>query len=85
VTPQSIGTDVNQFLSTGKIASILGTSLLQKLNAAAKARAKGDCNTANYNYRLFIDEVLAQSGKKIDPIAAQILIADANYLMTHCP
>jgi hypothetical protein len=85
VTPQSIEADVNQFLSTGKIAPNGGNSLLQKLDAAAKARAKGNCNTANNVYQLFIDEVLAQSGKKIDPIAAQILIADARYLMSHCP
>jgi len=85
VTPQSIGTDVNQFLSTRKIASVLGTSLLQTLNAAANARARGNCKAANNNYQLFINEVLAQSGKKIDPIAAQILIADATYLMNHCP
>jgi hypothetical protein len=85
VTPQSIETDVNQFLSTGQIAPNGGNSLLQKLDAAAKARAKGDCKTANNIYQAFINEVLAQSGKKIDAVAAQILIADAQYLISHCP
>jgi len=33
----------------------------------------------------FISEVRAQRGKKIDPTAAQILIADAQYLIAHCP
>jgi len=85
VTPQSLIDDVNQFAGTGKIAANEVNSLLSKLAAAAKARAKGDCANAATIYTSFISEVQAQSGKKIDPTAAQILIADAQYLIAHCP
>lgn len=86
VTADSIKADVDQFLASGKIDSQgLATALLAKLDAAAAARARGDCTTANNDYQAFINEVMAQAGKGIDPTAAQILIADANYLMTHCP
>jgi hypothetical protein len=33
----------------------------------------------------FIHEVSAQRGKSITPVAADILIADAQYLIAHCP
>jgi hypothetical protein len=85
VTPQSLIDDVNQFAAAGKIAQNEVNSLLSKLASAAKARAKGDCVNAATIYTAFISEVRAQSGKKIDPTAAQILIADAQYLIAHCP
>jgi hypothetical protein len=58
---------------------------LSKLASAAKAREKGDCVNAATICTSFISEVRAQRGKKIDPTAAQILIADAQYLIAHCP
>ncbi len=77
--------DVRQFVADGKITLDDGLSLLKPLEAAGKARSKGDCATANKIYQAFINEVLAQSGKKIDPVVAQILIVDAQYLQSHCP
>ena len=85
VTPESLEEDVDQFLSAGKITLDDGKSLLKSLDAAAKARSRGVCGTADRIYQSFINEVLAQSGKKIDADAARILIADAQYLMSHCP
>jgi hypothetical protein len=85
VTPQSLIDDVHQFAAAGKIASNEVNSLLTKLASAAKARTKGNCANAATIYTSFISEVQAQSGKNIDPTAAQILIADAQYLITHCP
>lgn len=85
VTPGSLKDDVKQFLAAGKITLGEGNSLLKLLDAAAAARAKGDCNTANKIYTAFINEVQAQSGKTIDPTAAQILVADAQYLIANCP
>jgi hypothetical protein len=86
VTAQSIETDVNRFLAAGKIKSPgLANSLLSKLQAAADARARGNCNTAANDYQLFISQVSAQSGKGIDPTAAQTMIGDAQYLIAHCP
>jgi hypothetical protein len=85
VTDASIVDDVQQFVAAGSIRQNEAQSLLGKLASAAKARAKGDCANAETIYLSFIAEVQAQSGKKIDPAAAQILIADAQYLIDHCP
>jgi hypothetical protein len=86
VTPDSIKGDVNQFLGSGKIKnSGEANSLLAKLNAAASARARGDCKTAANNYQAFINELQAQTGKGVDAAAAAIMIADAQYLVAHCP
>jgi hypothetical protein len=86
VTPESIKDDVSQFLAAGKIKNKgEANSLLAKLDAAAKARTAGHCNTANNNYQAFINELNAQSGKGVDAAAAAIMIADAQYLMAHCP
>jgi hypothetical protein len=85
VTADSVKGDVKYFLSTGAITQDEGTSLLQKLNAAAAYRAKGDCKDANATYQAFINELRAQSGKKVSAAAAAIMIADAQYLIAHCP
>lgn len=86
VTPDSIKGDVSQFLGAGKIKNNgEANSLLAKLNAAANARAAGNCATANNIYQAFINELNAQSGKGVDAVAAAIMIGDAQYLMAHCP
>ncbi len=86
VTPDSIKNDVKQFLAAGKIRNNgIANSLLADLDAAAKARAGGNCNSAANDYQAFINEVKAQSGKGIDATAAAIMIADAQYLIAHCP
>jgi hypothetical protein len=33
----------------------------------------------------FISELSAQSGKGVDATAAAIMVADAQYLIVHCP
>ena len=86
VTPDSIKDDVNQFLAAGEIRNNgLANSLLRKLDAAARARARGQCDTAANIYRAFINELQAQSGNGVDATAAAIMIADAEYLIAHCP
>jgi len=85
VTAGSIITDVKYFRSIHAITQDEATSLLQKLNAAAAYRAKGDCVDANASYQAFINELIAQKGKKVTAQAATILIADARYLIAHCP
>ena len=85
VTAQSIIADVKYFRSIGAITQDEATSLLSKLNSAAKARAKGDCANAATIYTSFISELQAQSGKKVSAQAATIMIADAQYLIAHCP
>lgn len=85
VTADSIIEDVSQFYAAGKVTQDKAHSLLAKLQAAKKARAAGDCATAAAIYQSFISEVQAQSGKHIDPTAASIMLADAQYLVVHCP
>ena len=86
VTPDSIKDDVNQFVATGSIRSDrVANSLLAKLNAAASARAAGDYTTANNKYQALIKELQTQIGKGMAAEAAVIMIADAQYLIAHCP
>jgi hypothetical protein len=86
VTAESIQEAVRQFVSTGLIShSSLGQLLLGKLAAAADARAKGNCPAARLQYEAVISTVTTKIGKGIDPTAAAILIADARYLIAHCP
>jgi hypothetical protein len=80
VTPDGLHSDLQRFLDAGKISVDRGTPLLGLLDAAA--RTAGNCMEADRIYQAFIDEL---SGKKIDPTAARILIADARYLIAHCP
>jgi len=85
VTADSIKEDVTQFLSMGRIKNAgQANSLTAKLNAAANARASGNCKTAANNYSAFINELQAQRGNGIDAAAADVMIADAQYLIAHC-
>jgi hypothetical protein len=86
VTPDSIKDDVTLLYAAGLITKQgIVNSLLAKLDAAKAARERGQCDTAANIYRAFIDEVTAQSGKAIDPLAAAALIGDAQYLIDNCP
>jgi len=55
------------------------------LSAAADARGRGNCGTAANQYRAFVHELQAQSGKGVDATAAAIMIADAEFLIANCP
>jgi hypothetical protein len=85
VTAQSMMDDINQLAGSGAIAANEVNSLMQKLSNAADQRSKGNCTSSGNQYQAFINEVNAQTGKSITPAAAAILIADAQYLITHCP
>jgi hypothetical protein len=86
VTAESIKDEVKQFFAMGAIRNKgVANSLLAKLNSAAKARARGNCNSAANVYRAFINELRAQTGKAVTAQAASILITDAQYLIAHCP
>ena len=85
-TAPRIKVDVTTLAADGKIKMPeTENSVLAKLDAADNARSKGMCNTAANQYNAFINEVKAQSGSGIDAGAATILIADAQYLIAHCP
>jgi hypothetical protein len=86
VTAQSMIDDVKQFRASGAISDpAVYSGLLDKLNQALAARSKGQCNTAGNDYSAFINQVMGQAGKGITAQAAAILIADAQYLIAHCP
>jgi hypothetical protein len=86
VTPDSIKDDVRFFRASGAIKKAREVnSLVAKLDAAAAQRANGNCAGAAKLYRAFINQLQAQSGKGVDATAAAIMIADAQYLIAHCP
>ena len=86
VTSDSIKDDVRQFLQSGAIHNHdIANSLLAKLDAAAARRSSGNCSAAANIYQAFMKELQAQSDKHVDAAAAQIMIADAQYLIGHCP
>jgi hypothetical protein len=86
VTPASIEGDVTYFLQAGAIKNAgLASTIMSNLVAAAAARRAGKCATANNIYNSFINAVLAQRGKGITVTAADLMIADAQYLIAHCP
>lgn len=86
VTATSIEDDVQQFFASGAIANKkLFNWLLSTLAAAAKARAAGNCHTAANDYNAFISKVQVSTPKYVTPTASAILIADAKYLIAHCP
>ena len=85
VTPESIKEDVNYYLAAGDFKNKgMANSLLAKLNSAAHAIERDHCHTAINIYNAFIHELNAQSGKGVDPTAAAIMIADAEYLIANC-
>ncbi len=86
VTPQSIMDDVRQFFQSGAIRNFgIEISLLAKLDEAAEDRARGRCSQAAQHYRVFIHELEVLRGRGVDTAAADIMIADAQYLIAHCP
>jgi hypothetical protein len=85
VTAESVVQALNQLLASGAVGAKSAASLLAKLTNAMEKQSAGQCNTASQLYAAFINEVAAQHGKDITPTAADILIADAQYLIAHCP
>lgn len=84
VTTQSIMDAVNQLNESGDVARNMVNPLIAKLRNAKRKMDAGDCTPAQNMYGAFINQLQAQSGKKVSSIAAEILIADAQYLIAHC-
>jgi len=82
VTPQSIVQDIALLQGAG--VNQKGDSLTSKLTNAGASFAAGRCTPARNQYGAFINEVQAQTGKSITPVASAILIADAQYLIGIC-
>ncbi|MBI5944260.1 MAG: 5'-nucleotidase C-terminal domain-containing protein [Chloroflexi bacterium] len=82
-TIDSLKTAVTNFYQDGSISN-KGTykSLMEKLNAASKS-TKPEVTSALLN--AFILEVKSQSGRRITSQAADLLIADAKWVIIHLP
>jgi hypothetical protein len=85
VTPESLIQAIAIFEGLGHIKSTLVKPLLAKLENAAKKFNAGHCTPAQNLYGAFINQLQAQRGKAITAFAADILIADAEYLIANCP
>jgi hypothetical protein len=85
VTAESIMESVAQLMQAGGGVEQRGNSLMGILANAAANRRVGNCRAAANQYNAFIKHVQAQTSKSIAPVAAAILIADAQYLIAHCP
>jgi len=81
-TIDSVIASVNVFAVENKIDdSNTVKSLLAKLNDAKQAAQRGNKTTAITKLQEFIDLVRAQNGHHITVDAAQILVADAQYVI----
>jgi hypothetical protein len=72
---------VDAFVSAGQIDASVGRSLVSKLGEAKQALTRGNLTAAGNKLTDFKSQVLAKSGKGIGPGAAQLLIADADYVI----
>jgi hypothetical protein len=84
VTAASIVSDVHHLIDAGQINQRLGTSLLSKLDNAAAARTRGNCAASDNMYQAFVNELMAQTGKKVDASVARMVASDAQFLIDHC-
>jgi len=85
VSSQSIVDDVTQFTASGAVQPTNGESLVQVLSLAKDAYSGGRCPEGIAHLNHFIQLVQARTPGSITPTAAAIMIADAQYLMLHCP
>jgi len=60
----------------------VANSLCAKLSAAARANDRGQTNARDGSLNAFINEVGAQSGKKVPAAMAAVLVALAQALMS---
>jgi hypothetical protein len=72
---------VNIFVSAGQIDAAVGRSLLVKLQDAKQALSRGSVTAARGKLSDFKSQVAAKTGQGIAPSAAQLLFADADYVL----
>jgi len=72
---------VNTFASSGEIRATAVRSLLAKLEDAKRLISAGDRPAALQKLTDFKNHVAAQTGQSISPSAAQLLIADADFVI----
>ena len=83
-TVQSLKASVNRFYLEGKIDDAgIRDSLLDKLNTAQAYLDQGKVKAAKDALQAFINAVKSQSGKHITTDAANLLIADARWVIAN--
>ncbi|MES0344120.1 MAG: hypothetical protein ABUK16_08395, partial [Anaerolineales bacterium] len=81
VSPEWIIEEIERFVNEGNIAPQMENSLLSKLKNAIKSLEKGNENAAIGQLEAFINQVDAQSGKKISEEIADMLILYSQNLI----
>jgi len=72
---------VNTFVSQRQMDGSLGHSLLSKLEDAKQALSRGSLTAVRGKLEDFKSQVSAKSGQGVSPSLAQLLIADADYVI----
>jgi cytochrome c len=72
---------VNTFIAAGQIDASGGRSLLSNLQDAKQLLSRGNLAAARSKLTDFKSQVSGKSGRSISPSAAQLLIADADYVL----
>jgi hypothetical protein len=80
-TIDSLIAAVNTFKGSGQIDAQIAGSLLMKLSDAKKVLDRGNVWAAGSKLRDFRDQVSAQAGRGIAVAAAQVLLADVDYVL----
>ncbi len=81
-TVQSLMSSMYKFYGEGKFTkAAIYKNLYNKLTLAQADLNKGQNKLAINHLTAFINEVKAQAGKSIDPVAANLLITDAQYVI----
>jgi hypothetical protein len=80
-TIDSLIAAVNAFGGQQQMDDAMRRSLLSKLEDAKGALARGKSNVAINKLNDLIDQVNANTGQRITPFAAQLLVTDAQYVI----
>jgi predicted negative regulator of RcsB-dependent stress response len=80
-TIDSLIASVNAFAAGGQIDAVSQRNLLAKLNDAKQAAERGNLASARSKLRNVIDYVSNHSGRGILTAAANLLLADARYVL----
>jgi len=79
-TIDSLAAAVNLLVTQGRIQPQLSASLRAKLDEARQAVTRGNVSAAHGLLHAFGNQIAAQSGGTIEPGAANILLADVQYV-----
>ena len=87
VTPDRSRDEVGLFRTDGDIVKqgIAHVAAREARGSPEQLARRATVRPRRTSTRAFVNEVQAQAGKAIENAVAAILIADAQYLIAHCP